>query len=141
MRPSLGIRSRRRVRGFHRAARRLSGRCPIEAVGAFAGSTRRRALEEIRFRGSVQRVNSEHVVAWGVSSSPDRCSFCGAQKTEERRLIASHDGAAVVCEDCVARFVDVFGRWDERKPRTPAHSSELSRRYRDRGIASKPKRR
>jgi hypothetical protein len=76
-------------------------------------------------------MGSGDFVQGGASSPPDRCSFCGAKKTQERRLIASHDATAVVCEDCVARFVDFFGRWEEREPRVAAHSSELSRRYRE----------
>ncbi|WP_369293690.1 ClpX C4-type zinc finger protein [Streptomyces coacervatus] len=57
-----------------------------------------------------QDLSSSCTVSGEASSKkqPDRCSFCGHPRSEERRLVAGPD--VWICAECVARSSEILAQ-------------------------------
>ncbi len=59
-----------------------------------------------------------------MANNNQRCSFCGKEKKETRRLITGPDGACI-CDECIAICKSMMDEWESEK--TPAESVPLKK--------------
>jgi hypothetical protein len=48
-----------------------------------------------------------------LGDGPTKCDFCGQPKSDDRHLVANHDGSTAICADCVKRFAALLTRHEQ----------------------------